>query len=444
MTRFSFGALGALARAAIVVATALVAGCGSGAVSAPPSTAPGGPITVTPDTATLYSDEPTTFLVTGGNGNYLVLSSDQTALPVAGPFTGNSLTLVASQVIADTPVTLTFRDTVGSTPATVTTTVKPRTITNLVVVTPSAGQSAACGTSVCAGGDAEIAVRLNQGGIALANRTVRFDVISGDVRIITSAAGSAEVLALSGSTVTDSTGTARMRVRVLADASSQTALMRVTDLGSGFTQTTSIPIAASSNAPLTVLPTSISFTGPDFNTCASGVSADIIVLGGRPPYQITQPSGFTVTPALVTNSGGHFTITANGVCAETGAFADTGGVLVAIVDANGANTSIRIFNNRAPVAGNAAPFAVAPTNVTLDSCNAVATVALIGGAGPGSYFSASGSSAVRVDIGTNAATIRRASGTTTTTSSIPVAFSDGKTVLNVTVNLSGAGLGACP
>lgn len=442
MIRFSRGWSGALAGLAAAAVAALLAGCGSGAVSAPPSTSPQGPISVTPSSATLYAELPTTFLVTGGNGNYIVLSSDQAVLPVAGSFGGSSITLVPNQVSADTPVTLTFRDTVGSTPASVTATVKPRTISNSVTVTPSASQSTACGASVCAGGDADVAVRLNQAGVPLANRTVRFDVVSGDIRIITSAAGVSEQLSLTGSTTTDSTGTARMRIRVLADATSQTALLDVTDVTSGFKQRTSVSIAASSNAPLTVLPSVLRFTGPDSNTCASGISADVIVFGGRPPYQVNQPSGFSVGPALVTNSGGHFTITANGQCVEPG-LTGGGGAVLAIVDANGASASVTLFNSRAPVVAESTPFTVAPTSVTLDSCNARATVALVGGVGAGHYASASGSNALIVDMGQSDATIHRQAGTTTTVSPISVAFTDGKTVQSVTVNLLGTGLGGC-
>src|SRR5206468_7535006 len=97
-------------------------------------------------------------------------------------------------------------------------------------------------------GDAEVRVTLTQNGVPLAGRPVRFDVVSGDVRIITSPAGSPETLGTSGTTTTDSSGTARMRVRVLTDAPAQTALIQVTDLSSGFVQTASISIAPSSNA----------------------------------------------------------------------------------------------------------------------------------------------------------------------------------------------------
>src|SRR6185503_214050 len=111
-------------------------------------------------------------------------------LPSAGAIKGaGAFTVVPNQVAADTPVTLTVTDTAGSAPATATLTVKPRTVSNVVTVTPSASQSAACGTAVCSGGDAEVKVVLSQAGVPLVGRTVQFDVVSGDIRIIVSPPG---------------------------------------------------------------------------------------------------------------------------------------------------------------------------------------------------------------------------------------------------------------
>jgi hypothetical protein len=437
-----------LATLALAFAAAfLVSSCGSGAVSDTSGTGSGA-ITITPSSATLYSDLPTNFVIAGGNGSYVVTSNNQAVIGFGGALTGNTLTVVPAAVGADTPITLTVTDTANHTPATATVTVKPRTVSNVVTVTPSASQSAACGSSVCSGGDAEVKVTLTQNGVPLANRPVRFDVVSGDVRIITSAAGSAETLDTSGTTTSDGTGTARMRVRVLADAPAQTALIRVTDLSSGFVQTASISIAPSSNAPLTVQPTAIQFTGPNANTCASGVSADIVIIGGRPPYQISQPPGFTISPLVVTNSGGRVTVTSTGQCARTGSSSTPeAGQTIAVLDNNGATASVVIHNDPAPVTGQAAPFTAAPTTVTLDSCSAVANIALAGGTGQ--YYAASGNSVVYAFVAYSSqaapvGVIQRLRGTgPTTLTSVPVTFSDGQTLQNVTVNLTPGGQGLC-
>jgi len=438
------GARRRLASLALVAwACMQLSGCGGSVSGAPSAPTSAGPLAITPSTATLYSDLPTTFLVTGGSGVYTVISSDQAVLPVASTLNGSAFTVAPNEVAADTTVTLTVRDNAGSLPATATVTVKPRTINNSVTVTPSSSQSASCGTAVCAGGDAVVAATLSQAGVALTGRTVRFDIVSGDLRIITSAPGDTETTGTTGSTTTDSSGTARVRVRALPDAAPQTALLQITDVSSGFTQTTSVTIASSSNAPLNAQPNQITFIGPDTNSCATGVNADVIVFGGRPPYQITQPAGFTVNPTTVSASGGHFTIGATGQC-TAGSVSGAAPVpaSIAIVDAIGGTTTVSVTNLPAPATPVTAAFAVSPTEVTLDSCTAQASVALVGGTGR--YFGFSGSNALFVNTGRNFATIQRMAGTTTSLDTVTVSFTDGQKVLPVTVHLTGSATGgAC-
>ena len=436
MIRFAPGLADRLARLALAfLAAVAVASCGSGAVSGPAPVVTPGPLSISPATATLFSDLPTDFFIRGGTGSYIVTSSNQSVIPISGPFSGTAggvLTVVPNQVAADTNVTLTVSDTANTTPVTAALVVKPRTVSNVVTVTPSASQSAACGTAVCSGGDAEVSVRLAQAGIPLRNRTVRFDVISGDIRIITSAPGLPETLNLSANTTTDDTGTARMRIRVLPEANSQTALLQVTDTSSGFTQRTAITIAPSSNAPLNAQPGAITFKGTAANTCANNIQADVIVFGGRPPYQVSQPGTFTVSPTVVATSGGRFTVRATGQC--------TAGSAIAVVDASGASVTVNAINNLsdvvAPTPTPATAFSVSPTDVRLTSCNDTASVTLAGGAGPGSYFAASGNNAISASVpgGGNTGVIRRNPGTTTLTS-VTVSFSDGQTSKPVTVNI---------
>ena len=440
MTAFASARPGVFARFALAfVALIGLASCGGG-VSGPSTPVNSGPLSISPPDATLYADLPFTFVVTGGTGSYIVTSSDQLALPVAGTITGNVFTVVPGPVAADTAVTLSVRDTGTATPITTTLTVKPRTVSNTVTITPSATQSAACGTAVCAGGDAEVRVVLSQSGLPLRNREVRFDVVSGEFRIISSAPGEPETLSLSGTTFTDESGTARMRVRVLPDALSQTALLQITDLSSGFTQRTSFAIAPSSNAPLNAQPSTIVFQGVAANTCASGISADVIVFGGRPPYQISRPGSFEVSPTVVSQSGGRFTVTATGQCSA--------GSQIAVVDSNGATVTVTASNKLSdaePIDPPPAPFAVSPASVTLTSCNSVANVAMSGGSG--TYFGASGDTRVTVKINGSLASIQRTApsadipgGPTVT---VTVTLTDGQVAKPVTVRFSGTGADPC-
>lgn len=435
MTASTFARQGLFARLfAMFLALGVLAGCGSGAVSGSSTTSNGGPLSVSPPSGTLYTDIPFTFVVTGGTGTYLIASSDQLVLPVAGTLDGNIFTVTAGPVIADTPVTLNIRDSGSATPVSVSLTVKPRTISNTVTIIPSASQSAACGSAVCAGGDAEVRVVLTQGGLPLVNREVRFDVVSGDYRIITSAPGSPEALSLSGTTFTDESGTARMRVRVLGDALSQTALLQATDIASGFSQRTSFTIAPSSNAPLNARPSTIVFQGAfAVGVCASGISADVIVFGGRPPYLISQPGSFSVSPTVITQSGGRFTVTATGQCSD--------GSEIAVVDSNGATVTVTASNELSGLILTPPdpPFVVTPTTVTLSSCNSVGNVALNGGTG--TYFGASGDDSVTVVLSGALASIRRTPGyLSPITTPVTVTLTDGQTTKTVRVILTGTAL----
>ena len=379
----------------------------------------------------MYSDIPFTFAVTGGTGTYVVVSSDQVALPVSDVVGGNAFTVVPGPVADDTPVTLTVRDTAAATPVLVSATVKPRTTSNVVTVTPSASQSQACGASICAGGDAEVKIVLTQGGTPLANRQVRFDVLSGDFRLISSSGGGGEVLVFSMTTVTDSTGTARVRVRALSDAEAQTGLLQMTDVSSGSTTSTAISIAPSSNAPLNAQPSTITFRGRDDDTCASGITADVIVFGGRPPYSISQPGVFIVSPAVVDDSGDRFQVQATGQC--------TAGSAIAIVDNNGATVTVNASNLPGASTQNIPPLVVSPSSVTLETCGTIANVAIAGGLTP--YFGTSTNQSVAVSIsprsgGGGVASIRRAINSGPVGTPQTVTISDGRTTQTVTVNLA--------
>src|SRR5437868_7610639 len=94
---------------------AFLSSCGSGAVGGPPPTNDPSRITILPAVATAFSGLPTTFVISGGTGSYIVASSNQSIVPVSGAISGSSFTVVPNPVTANTTVTLTVRDT-GTTP----------------------------------------------------------------------------------------------------------------------------------------------------------------------------------------------------------------------------------------------------------------------------------------------------------------------------------------
>jgi hypothetical protein len=401
----------------------------SGAVSGPPPVP--GPISVAPSTAILYSQQPTTFVLSGGTAPYFVTSSDQATVPVIGSVAGTSFAVVPRHVAAETPVTLTVTDAAGSAPVAVSLTVRPSIVSNVVTITPT---STECGTAVCPGGDAEVKVVLMQNGVPLSGRQVLFRVVSGPASVLPGSFGGQPGLA-----VTDATGTARVVVRVSSDATTQSALLEITDVSSESRLLTSVAISIA-NAPLNAQPNTINFVGTTATTCAaSGVSATVIVFGGRPPYSISQPSNFTIFAPdgtrVITSSGGSFTIRPTGVCVAS--------ETAAIVDGNGSTVTVTVSN----VVGSApppTPIQVTPNEVTLDSCNSVATVTLVGGTPTSYQFNVQSGAVTVTAIPNNQFTLQRRSPSDPALSPIQVGFTDGQSVTEVTVNLGPVAEGPCP
>lgn len=422
-----------------------VVSCGSGAVSGPTITPPppGDPLRVAiqPGTATTFSNTPTTFVITGGNGSYIVSSNNQTVVPVSGPISGNTLTVVPNSVEASTDVVLTVRDT-GSTPtATATLTVLPRTVSSSVTITPT---STRCAPAICAGDDGTVEATLTQNASPLAGRAVRFEVISGDFRFITSASsGPGETLDTSTTVLTDLNGKARVRFRVLSTAPTQTALMGITDVQGGSFVRTGFQVNGSPSAP-TVIPEKITVRGPRVGQCPTGsATADFYIFGGVAPYSVsnTQPSSLSIDRNVVFASGGFFRVTTNpNICFTA---------QIIVSDAVGQRTVVTVeavegtLIQSNPDTGN---LVVAPNAVTLDSCTAIASVTVAGGLGAGNYRQpvSSHSSVLATLSGDSTILIRRAPGSVSAPGAVTVAISDGRAAATVDVTLTVAGQGPCP
>ena len=416
-----------VALALAFLAIVALGGCGSGAVADnTPPPAPG-PLSVIPGTATVYSGIPTTFLVSGGTGTFTIASSDQTVIPNVASTSGGSFSVVPNTVGADTPVTLTVRDSAGTT-SNVTLTVKPRTVGTTVTITPT---SDLCGTALCSGADAEVSATLSLNGVPFVGRQVLFEAVSGDFRFITSPVGAAETLATSTTVLTDSTGTARARIRALPTATQQTALLQITDVSSGSFQRASFTIAVANTAQLNAQPAVINFRGLTSASCANNISADVIVVGGRPPYSISSPGSFIVSPPVLAQSGGRFTVTAIGQCST--------GARIAVVDSIGAAVNVEVNNVEGPGVPQSNALVVGPTSITLGMrCSSVGSVIVAGGVG--NYFAVTGDADLTATISGNTVSFQRSSNTVIGGKTVPVGISDGREVVTVQVAIPA---GAC-
>jgi hypothetical protein len=419
---------------------AVLNSCGGGAVGGPPPVNDPTRITLLPATVTAFSGLPTVFTVSGGTGAYIVSSSNQAIVPISGSINGSTFTVVPNPVVANTTVTLTVRDT-GTTPAaSATITVQPGTVNNNVTITPTSTQAAACSPAICSGGDALVSVTISQGGIPLAARGVRFDAVTGSFSFVTTVNG-VDSLTSTVTVVTDETGKAIARIRIPANAANQSALIQITDLGTGTFVRTSFTIAQStgSSPGFSVLPSGVVFQGPNTTQCAGAdntAGALFTIIGGVPPYTvISGTSAFTVFPPTVSTSGGTFVAKPNGTCSPAP------GTTLIVTDSSGHTATATAQNIPGTTA--APDLAVAPDTVTLSSCTGSASVRVAGGVSS-TYFASEGSDALNADVSGNTVTISRKNPSSAPGAGpLSVGVSDGSTVATITVNLTGDATGAC-
>jgi len=413
-----------------LLAAILLGSCGSGAVSN--QVVDPDRITILPGTATLFSGLPTTFSITGGVPPYIVTSSNQAVVPLSGPVNSGALVVVPNAVLADTTVVLTVRDSSTTTATNATLVVKANGVNNDITITPSGTQGGSCAPAVCSGGDAEVRATLSVGGVPLSGHTARLEVVSGDFRFITTPPGSTvEQLSTVIDVTSDQLGDVRARIRALADAPNQTALVQVTDLDSGAFRRSSFLIAQSTGTSpgFFVTPSSIEFSGRFTGQCATGISGNFFIFGGVPPYSVlnTAPNAFTTSDNIVEESGEGFQITTRGVCATDAGFV--------VRDAQGRTITVTASNIEGTTTPD--PITVAPTSVTLTSCISSASATIAGGTGPGTYFVSVSSGAIIATVNLSTVSIRRRAGST-----VPVAppsqfytvgVSDGRSTATITV-----------
>ncbi len=261
----------------------LLGGCGGGSGAPNNPFAPGaptpGPVFVLPANATVYSNTPATLTITGGVAPYFVVSSNTAVLPVAETSTG-TIVLLPANVASDTVVLITVRDTLG-TNASATVTVKAAPIFGTLTIKPS---SPACGAStICSGQTGTVSVTVTgAGGVGLANRQVKFDVIDGDFGIQSNNPATPIVQSLT--VVSDGTGTALVVIQANVGAATQPATIRATELTTGNAVNGQFTIVQPT--ALSVVPGDATITAPDNTGCVAAEfpRRSIAFSAERPPY----------------------------------------------------------------------------------------------------------------------------------------------------------------
>ena len=298
-----FGAMGAL-----------LGSCGGGGVAS--TTATGGPLQILPGTSTVFPGVPVELTVSGGSGGYVAVSDNIVVVPAPTVLSGR-ITIIANNVVADTSVAITVRDSAGAT-AGATLSVKPNTLNNIVTISPIAPSGTGCG-GLCSGGDAQVVVTAILNGIKLVNRPIRFDVFQGDFRFVTPGTN---VQVTSITVNTDENGQAVARLQAIVTAPTQTATLTTTDTVTGLVRRTNFVIAQQTNGAgiLSVLPSgTTTFTGAKPGVgqpaqCPFGGVVDMYIYGGTPPYTVVSPlpQYLSVFPSIVTTNGGSYRATQSG------------------------------------------------------------------------------------------------------------------------------------
>ncbi len=361
-------------------------GGGSGAPNnpyAPGPTVPG-PLSLLPAAATAYSGVPMTLTASGGVPPYLAFSSDSAILPVAQAVAGSSILLLPGNVGSDTLVTITLQDSAGTKAVSAVTVRAAPLLPNLITVVPN-GDCAIGANTLCSGGTGTASVVVTgAGGGGIPGRQVRFEVISGAFQIQTP--NPAQPLASTYTVVTDANGAAAVGLVVNVNAPTQIASIRATDVTSGNQVTGQFLIQQVTDGAqiLSVIPSGdTTITGPDANTCSSGVSVVYHIYGGTPPYQVSAPfvGAVSLSGVPVATNGGSFTATTTGGCFDKMPFAITdatgrtipGGSSPTLTNAKGTSTG----------GGTTTPVTVTPATISIPACTGkTANFLVTGGTAP--------------------------------------------------------------
>ncbi len=266
-----------------VITAALITACGGGGAAVP--TDVGGDLQVLPGVTDMFADTPVTFTISGGQRPYTAFSSNSSVLPLNVTISsGTTFVATATNPAADTAVTITVRDSAGKT-ASATASVKSTVLLNTIVIKPSTNNGNVCGgANVCSGSDAVASVTAQKNGSALAGRSIRFDVVSGGLGIVSGATTVA-----TQTVVTDSFGIAVVTVRAPNLIPSQYSILRATDVTSG--QNTSYVLTLGQTIDPTaikIIPDNFAWTGAFKDSCVSGALTSHLVTGGTPPYTVRQ------------------------------------------------------------------------------------------------------------------------------------------------------------
>jgi hypothetical protein len=434
-----------LAIALLCLASAFLGACGGGGATATNINGNGVDLDMIPgDTTNLYAGVPATFTIVGGRPPYVVSSSDVTILPINATISGQTFTIVPSNpgvVDVGLDPTEVPRRTVsifvhdsgsgigGTEPAK--TIVRVYNVLQNFLTGYGVGYNSTCaaaGTTTagqaCSGQESVATFSPITSGILSGDRAMRVERLTGDYDFVVEGTGQLQST-LNFTTNHNGVGIARIRVRV--GAVTQIATYRLIDVATTLSTIQQFVITGTPPpGTLTLIPSTLSFTGSSTTRCGTG-SADVLIYDGKPPFLVQNTSpNLSVSPTVVTTLGSGFTVTAfnSSICLT--------GATVVVTDAEGRRATVTVTT----AAGTAAPpvLSVSPSTVTLTCAANVATVAVVGGTGSNSAVSSS--PRVTASVSGSSMQITRLLGDGATgpfPTTVTVSVTDGATIATVTV-----------
>ncbi|MBL8520187.1 MAG: hypothetical protein JNK75_05895 [Betaproteobacteria bacterium] len=310
--------------AALVGTVALfLAACGGGGTQGgDPNKS--GDLAINPSTATMYALNPFTFFIAGGRAPYNVTSSE----PTLGQFnfntSQNQISFTPNQPgvvdvgqdpeqVPSRQMIITIRDANG-TQVQGTYNVLQNFLTgyglSISTVTTcgvAAGGGGGSAISACSGSDSLVSLVPVFNGTRIAGKQMRLTVNYGPFSFIQDGPPDG----ITGPNITrnaDSTGGVSFRIRVLPNVITQYAQFRLTDVATGAFRNFDFVIRSAAPEDLSVIPSTITFTGANTAQCGFG-SASLFPLGGKGPYRaVASNPNLQVSPSQV-NAGEGFNLT---------------------------------------------------------------------------------------------------------------------------------------
>ena len=354
--------------------SAVMVSCGGGGAAGGAPTATG-TLAILPESGTMYANVPQLFNIAGGKSPYLVVSNEQTVLPLNFTTSSNTFTAVPNQpgvvdvttdpnVVPSRKVSISVRDSTG-TQISASYDVLQNFLTGYglsissIATCTTGTAAAAAATQACAGAESLITLVPIGNGLRYANKQMRITTMFGAFGIVVD-----EISGAIGPTLTkpaDSTGAVNFRIKVTPNVPTQYAQFRLADVATGAYRDFTFIITNTSGAstPLSTIPSSVTLTGATKNSCGVG-TVNIFVFGGLPPYvgSTTFPSQIRFSNTTVARSGEAFTVSMidPNVCLNPGN--------LIVTDATGAFVSIDIKTEVGTV-DPILPLAVAPQSLCI-------------------------------------------------------------------------------